>query len=253
MYLPRFYCSSLFESTGQLSASQAHYLADVLRLNKGQKVELFDGAGALAVAEVICTARQKVDLKVLELKTVRKPFQQQIIIAPSIAKGERFDWLIAKCTELGVDRICPLLFERTVKQPKNPKITQRWQNIAIAASQQCRRLFLPQIDAPLPLPQVIKTLKKDHSDSRFLFGSLADNAPSLINQPFGRKDVVVFVGPEGGLTQQEENFLNSENTLPVRLTDTVLRIETAALAFAAILSAQRSSAGLSAVDLAKAD
>jgi len=238
----RFYCCSLSDSVVQLSAAQAHHLADVLRLNVGQKVELFDGKGSLAVAEVINAAHRKVALKILELKTAPKPFQKQIIIAPSIAKGERFDWLIAKCTELGVDRICPVLFERTVKQPKNPKIIQRWQNIIIAASQQCRRLFLPAIDAPAPLPQVIKILKKDCPASRFLFGSLSENAPSLINQSFGQKDVAAFVGPEGGLTQQEEIFLNSEGCQPVRLTDTVLRIETAALAFAAILTAQRTSA-----------
>ena len=244
MDLPRFYCSALSDSVVMLSASQAHHLADVLRLNVGQKVELFDGKGSLALAEIIRTAHRKVDLKVLELKTVQKPFQKQIIIAPSIAKGERFDWLIAKCTELGVDRISPVLFERTVKQPKNPKIIQRWQNIIVAASQQCRRPFLPQIDAPVPLPDVIKILKKDSPNSRFLFGSLSENAPALFGQPFGQKDVVAFVGPEGGLTQQEEKFLNSQSCQPVRLTDTILRIETAALAFAALLSAQRSSAKL---------
>jgi 16S rRNA (uracil1498-N3)-methyltransferase len=223
----------------QLSASQAHHLADVLRLNKGQKVDLFDGKGSLAVAEVINAAHRKVALKILELRTIQKPIQPQIIIAPSIAKGERFDWLITKCTELGVDRICPVLFERTVKQPKNPKIVQRWQNIVIAASQQCRRPFLPQIDAPVPLPDVIKILKNDYPNSRFLFGSLSENAPALFGQPFGQKDVVAFVGPEGGLTLQEENLLLSGGALSVRLTDTVLRIETAALAFTAILSAHR--------------
>ncbi len=241
MNLPRFYCCSLSDSIVQLSAVQTHHLADVLRLNVGSKVELFDGKGVLAVAEVISSAHRKVALKVLELQTVQKPLQPQIIIVPSIAKGERFDWLIAKCTELGVDKICPVLFERTVKQPKNPNITQRWQNITIAASQQCRRLFLPQIDAPAPLPQVIRILKKDYPNSRFLFGSLSDNVPSLINLPFVQKDIVVFVGPEGGLTGQEENLLLSEGCQPVCLTDTVLRIETAALAFAAILSAQRTA------------
>jgi len=237
--LPRFYCCSLSDSIVQLSASQTHHLADVLRLNVGCKVELFDGKGVLAVAEVISSAHRKVALKILELRPVQKSVRPQIIIAPSIAKGERFDWLIAKCVELGVDRICPVLFERTVKQPKNPKIIQRWQNIAIAASQQCRRLFLPQIDTPLLLPQIIGILKKDSPNCRFLFGSLEETAPSLIGLSFGQKDVTAFVGPEGGLTPQEENLLLSEGCQPVRLTDTVLRIETAALAFAAVLSAQR--------------
>ena len=254
MDAPRFYCGSLSESIVRLSASQTHHLADVLRLNVGQKVELFDGKGSLALAEIVRTAARKlvrhspksrggVDLKILETRTIQKPLHPQIIIAPSIAKGERFDWLIGKCTELGADRISPALFERTVKQPKNPKIVQRWQNLAIAASQQCRRLFLPQIDAPLPLPQVVETLKKDYPGANFLFGSLSDKSSPLYGRSFGSADLVAFVGPEGGLTEREEIFLNSQNCRPVRLTDTVLRIETAALAFAALFCAQRTSAG----------
>ncbi len=239
MELIRFYCCPLSKSSTQLSALEIHHLAVVRRLTPGDKVELFDGAGALALAEVTAAGPRKVAFQVRQLQIVPRPFASQITIAVSIAKGDRFDWLIAKCTELGVDRICPVLFERTVKQPKNPKIIQRWQNIAVAAAKQCRRLYLPCIDSPQPLPNILKTLKTDYPHAHFLLGSLSPQSAPLIGRPFGTADVVAVIGPEGGITDKEEILLQSLGSQPVRLTDTVLRTETAALTFASILTAWR--------------
>jgi 16S rRNA (uracil1498-N3)-methyltransferase len=235
----RFYCRSISKSSVQLSAEEIHHLTGVRRLGRGDKVELFDGNGTLAGAEITAVSPRKITLQVQDVQTIPRPANPQIIIAVSVAKGNRFDWLIGKCTELSVDRICPVIFERTVKQPQNPKIVERWQNISIAAAKQCRRIFLPQIDIPLPLRQVLENLKKDFPNVRFLFGSLAAQAPALISVPFGPADVAAFIGPEGGFTEQEETLLQSHDCQPVRLTDTILRTETAALAFAAIFAAQR--------------
>lgn len=239
MELSRFYCRSINAPFVELGASEAYHLFIVLRAVDGNKVELFDGAGTLAMATVIEANRKKVTLKVDKMQVIPRSTGPKIIIAPSIAKGERLDWLIGKCTELGVDCICPVLFERTVKQSKNPKITERWQNLAIAAAKQCRRLFLPQIDMPMPLHQILKVLKNKHPSARILLGSLCSQCPTLINQHFGLNDVVVFIGPEGGLTVEEELVLQNAGAQMVRLTDTVLRVETAAIAFASILAAQR--------------
>ncbi len=240
MDLFRFYCCSIDKPSVQLDASEAHHLRSVLRLKEGDKVELFDGAGSLAVAAVTQASARKVTLQVEQLQTVPRPGCPQIVIAASIAKGERFDWLIGKCTELGVDRICPVLFGRTVKQPKNPKIIDRWQNLTIAAAKQCRRLFLPVIDNIMPLPKALAMLKKELPDARFLVGSLSPRCPSVVSQSID-SDVIAFVGPEGGVTDDEQILLQESGANFVRLTDTVLRVETAAVAFAAILTAQRDS------------
>jgi RsmE family RNA methyltransferase len=102
-------------------------------------------------------------------------------------------------------------------------------------------VFLPKIDAPRPLSDVVEMLKKDYSAGRFLLGSVSSQSQSLVEQRFGDSDVAVFIGPEGGTTEKEETLLSQTGCKFVRLTDTVLRIETAALAFASILTAQRSS------------
>ena len=219
----------------------------VLRLGPGDKVELFDGAGALATAVISGIRRNIITLDIEQIRRIDPPKSRRIIIAVSVPKGERFDWLIEKLTELGVERICPVIFERTVRQPTNPKALDRWLNLAISAAKQCKRLFLPQIDPPANLHNCLESIKKDtptcpersRGDCRIIAGAASADYPSLAAQSFGQNDVAAFIGPEGGLTENEESLLKSQGAQFVRLSDTILRTETAAISLAAILVAQR--------------
>ena len=241
MHLNRFYCERLEESGAKLVGGEAHHLASVRRLKVGSEVELFDGAGTLATAVIEKATGKSVLLKVVDLERIKRPDKPEVVIAVSCPKGERFDWLISKCTELGVDRITPVIFERTVKQPRNPKIAERWRNIAIAAAKQCRRIFLPQIDMPVTLSEALSVLEKQYGSAEILVGGLEPKSPALITQQFGASDVIAVIGPEGGITESEKALLKNRRAKFVRLTDTVLRVETAALAFAAVLTARRDS------------
>jgi len=221
-----------------LSGPEAHHFS-VLRLSAGEQVELFDGAGTVAVTRIVEITKRQVFLKAEEIHKYPPRTSGRIIIAPGISKGERFDWLIEKCTELRTDRISPVIFERGVKQARNPKVVERWNNIAISAAKQSRRLFLPKIDHPMPLAEAFEMLRKEYPKCRILAGSLSAEASHLASQPFGQSDVVVFIGPEGGFTDAEEDFMKQQGVQFIRLTDTVMRTETAAIAFASVLCALR--------------
>jgi len=238
MNLPRFYCSPINTGSVTLSPDQAHHLAHVLRLSPGALVELFDGLGTLAPAR-LTALRPHVTLQVDQLQTASPPANGRIIIAASLAKADRFDWLIAKCTELGADHIAPTIFQRTIKLSRNPRTFERWNKLILSAARQCRRLFLPSINPPTPLDQTLESLKNDYPQAQLLLGSLNPDTPSLIEQKFSDTDVIAFVGPEGGLTDDEESLLKNQGALPTRLTDTTLRIETAAVTFTAVLACQR--------------
>jgi 16S rRNA (uracil1498-N3)-methyltransferase len=239
MQIYRFYCNPIHRPTAELAGPEAHHLISVLRLTTGEKVELFDGAGTLATASIARIEKRKVTLKIEQVDKTPPRATGRIIIAPGIAKGERFDWLIEKCTELRTSRITPVIFERSVKLAANPKIIERWTNIAIAAAKQSKRLFLPKIDLPMPLADVLRTLKKEYPGCRLLAGGLSADAAPLAAQPFGPTDVAVFIGPEGGFTEAEHTLLKEHDVRFIRLTDTVMRTETAALAFASVLCALR--------------
>ena len=243
MKLARFYCDSIKREQVQLAQDEAHHLANVLRLGTGEHVELFDGKGTLAQAVIIEIARKAVTLNVQDIQTKTARTSGRVIIATSIAKAQRFDWLITKCTELGVDHIVAVLFERTVKLAKGSSVLERYNKLAIAAVKQCGRIFLPKITGPSNLTETLSVLRKDYPDAQLIFGGVGAEVKSTAELPRDDKDIVAFVGPEGGMTEEEENLLKAAGACEVRLTNTTLRIETAAVAFAAILCASRDVGG----------
>ena len=212
-----------------------------MRAEKGDIIELFDGNGTLAAARIEQAGSKKAVCRIENLQKIAKPVKPQIVVASSIPKGERFDRLITECTELGADRIIPVIFERTVRQPKNLKTKERLQNQIIAAAKQCKRLFLPKLDSPVSLKESIENLKSDYADGKFIFGSCDYKSQVIADLDFGDKDIIVFIGPEGGMSGQEEDLLAKNGAVPVRLNENILRVETAAIAFVSILASRRMS------------
>jgi 16S rRNA (uracil1498-N3)-methyltransferase len=241
--LARFYCDSIIQGQVQLEPDQSHHLANVLRLEPGQPVVLFDGKGTLAQAVITDIKRKAVMLEVEDILKEDARTTGRVIIAVSIAKGQKFDWVITKCTELGVDHIAAAVFERTVKLAKGPSVLDRYNKLALAATKQCGRVFLPKITGPCDLAGTLSALQKDYPEARLVFGTLNPEAKRICKLPTSDEDIIAFVGPEGGLTNGEQEQLRAADGLEVQLTDTTLRIETAAFAFAAILCANRDAAG----------
>ena len=235
----RFFCEDIKKPVSELSGAEAHHLVSVLRLKAGGRVELFDGMGTLSEALIREIDKRKVTLEIECLQKTEPINLRRIIIAVSIPKAERFDRLISKCTELGVDRIVPVLFERTVKRSAGSEGMARFKRIAVSACKQSGRIFLPKIDKPNNFENVLEALKADHPSAKILVGELGTESIPLTGLSIGDEDIVAFVGPEGGFVEEEKNLLKNCGAVPVSLTNTVLRIETAALAFASILACVR--------------
>ena len=235
----RFYCDNITEGQLELSGDEGRHLSLVLRAAVGDQIELFDGKGVLAGAQIVQVKKEKVLLAIKTLQHI-PPRKTKVMIASSIAKGERFDWLIEKCVELGVDHIWPVLFERTVKQGKE-NAGQRYHKLAISAAKQSQNVFIPDIASPAKLPDVISYIKEQYPSAQIVFGSLSPHSRTIaqITQPV--RDIVAMIGPEGGMSDAEEQLLQNSGAIPVKLTSTILRIETAAVTFAAALCLARDS------------
>ncbi len=239
MTVARFYCESIEGSVVLLGGEQAHHLVHVMRARAGSTVEIFDGKGTVARAAVVDVGGKIVSLRVEESETFSPPSAGRIIIAASVAKAHRFEQLITQCSELGAEHIAAVVFARTVKLAAGKNAGQRYSKLAIAAAKQSGRIFLPEITGPDSLEKTIALLKDRYPDAKIIFGSFS--ASAIPPGKVGRQgsDIIAFVGPEGRMTEQEENLLIDNGGVGVKLTDTVLRIETAAAAFAAILCAGR--------------
>ena len=230
----RLYCEKIERGVVVVCGDEAHHLAKVLRCHVGDTADLFDGNGITAVGVISKIGKDKVEISVSSLEIHTPRDTGRVVICASVAKGERYDWLVGKCTELGVDRICPVLFERTVKQASGHSV-ERYNKLALSAAKQCGRLFLPQIDLPAKLSDCLGRLSQEHPNAKMLFGSTSEKTGTIFEQIQDVRDYIAFVGPEGGLTADEEQTLRSHGAVGVGLTETILRIETAAIAFASIL------------------
>lgn len=237
--MSRFYCENFDTGSIELTGEEGRHLVSVIRLVAGSTVELFDGKGKLATATVTATTRKSAELKIETIETTKPKTTGRVIIAASVAKGQRFDWMISKCTELGADVIAPLICERTVKLAKGAKAVDRYKKLSLSAAKQCKRIFLPAITEPGNLDTAIDKLKQTYPAAKIIYGGLSAPTTSILNQLETEKDVIAIVGPEGGFTEDEEKMLKTKGALAVKLTQTILRTETAAITIAAILCTAR--------------
>lgn len=224
-----------------LDDAEAHHLAHVLRLQPGDEVILFDGAGTEATARIETASKRKVALRVLSATSPEPAATPRLTLATAVPKGDRFRWLIEKATELGVDRLIPLNTERSVVDPRETKLDKMRQAV-IAACKQCGRNRLMEI-APT---QTLAELLEHRTPAETLL--VADRAGQLASEwgPSLRSAarVTAIVGPEGGLSTSEVESIVARGGTRVSLGRTILRIETAALALAAVCGASFSAPSL---------
>lgn len=235
----RCYCQNIKPGLLELDPTESHYLTSVMRLKKGESLEVFDGKGTLADATIAEIARKNVTLEIGKIQILSPPQRGRIIIAASLAKARRFDRLITQCTELGADHIAAVIFERTVKLSKGASTQDRYRKLIIAAAKQSRRLFLPQATGPADLAKTLDALKKIYPSTKIIFGGLTKKAIPIAELKTDKSDTIAFIGPEGGMTDGEQNLLKENGALEVSLGKNILRIETAAVAITALLAAKR--------------
>jgi 16S rRNA (uracil1498-N3)-methyltransferase len=173
------------------------------------------------------------------IETAEPPTAGRVIIAASVAKGQRFDWMISKCTEIGVDVIAPIICERTVKLAKGANAVDRYEKLSLSAAKQCKRIFLPAIHEPENLDIAIDKLRQTYPAAKIIYGGLSQNPTSILDQVEAEKDIIAIIGPEGGFTDDEEKMMKEKGAVAVKLTQTILRTETAAITIAAILCTAR--------------
>ncbi len=216
-------------------ASEAHHLLHVLRKSRGDRIEIFDGSGRSAEAEVIDLGRRNVEVRIVSQSITQDvEAKSQVWLAVAPPKGERLKNMIEKLTEVGVDRILLLDTERTVVHPGETKV-DKLEQVAIAACKQCRRNTLPEIVTPLSM---------DDALAMFPAGAMiwvADqNGRHALQDDSGAtmQYECCLVGPEGGFTPTELHQLDTAGAKSVSLGSYVLRVETAAVLAAGWLIAR---------------
>ena len=217
-----------------IGGSAANHVTRVLRLRAGDAVTLFDGRGGEFSGRIEAFGRDTVTVSVLEEHAIDRESPLSLTLAQGVSRGERMDWVIQKATELGVSRIVPVLTERSVVRldaKQAEKKLQHWRGIAVAACEQSGRNRVPDVGTPLNFHECIRSTETTHT--RLLLSPAGDlRIDDLRDIGAG---VTVLIGPEGGLTDSEQEAALAAGFKAVRLGPRVLRTETAAIAALTIL------------------
>ncbi len=225
-------------TTTVLSGPEVHHMVKVLRKSKGSKVILFDGIGYEYLARIDAVGRDTVELTVLSKTRVQRESHVLITVCVSIPKGDRMEQLIRGCAELGVQRIVPLVAQRTVARGGTGGTAklERWERVAGEASKQSGRVSLCEISPAITLENALA--ESGSSESLRLYGSPEATSPfvsHVLTESNGAKSIHLFIGPEGGFTREERQLLDGAGAAGVRMAETILRVETAAVALTAMV------------------
>ena len=215
-------------------AALAHRLAKVLRLRIGAEIVLFDGTGKEALTRIQTLGDRGGTATVIERLDGAPEPRVALHLYQSITKGERFDWLVEKGTEIGVARFAPLITARSVvKTGSATAKADRWRRIAVEAAEQCGRSAVPSIDAPA---QFAGALASAPGVLLLPYESAGDLAPNVqraldlhIDALFALGAVSVFIGPEGGFEDSEVELARDAGASIITMGARVLRSETAGL------------------------
>ncbi|HEX6469933.1 MAG TPA: 16S rRNA (uracil(1498)-N(3))-methyltransferase [Streptosporangiaceae bacterium] len=219
-----------------LDGPEGRHAATVRRLRRGERVDLTDGAGLLAECVVAAAERDALRLDVLARRRQPAP-DPRVVVVQALPKGDRGELAVEVMTEVGVDEIVPWAAARCVtrwRPERREKALARWRGAAREAAKQARRAWLPQVAEPASTGQVADRIGA--AAAGIVLHETATEPLGSVDPP-RTGEIVVVVGPEGGLTDAEVDAFTAAGGRPVRLGPTVLRTSTAGVvAAAAVLS-----------------
>lgn len=222
-----------------LRGSEAHHAAVVRRVRAGEEVTVGDGAGAWLTAVVESVQPKEVVVRVTARRDVPAA-APRLVLVQALAKGDRDELAVQAATELGVDEIVPWQAARSVSRwdAKADKGRARWAAVAREAAKQAHRAWLADIAPIATTKDLIRRTAAGPSSSRLLIlePSAGRSLSSVVLDPADTRDIVLVVGPEGGISPEELALFEDAGAALVRLGDTVLRTSTAGPAAIAVVS-----------------
>jgi 16S rRNA (uracil1498-N3)-methyltransferase len=217
----------------------AHQIVHVLRLGDGDTLEVLDNQGMLYQVDLMITTPEKQVLgKIIHTEPVVPDKRPSVALYFGLSNREKVELILQKATEIGVSEFHPFVSSRTLVQSLDltDKKKDRWERIIREASEQSRRGYLPKLCQPLDFEGVISAAKNDHALCMIAWEQ-ADTTKHLrqIMANFDGESVALFIGPEGGFSAEEIKQAKTAGCHVVSLGDQILRMETAAIVFPALV------------------
>jgi 16S rRNA (uracil1498-N3)-methyltransferase len=237
--MPHFYVNpkDIKDKNFVIENEQFHYLSNVRRFSVGDEINIFDGLGNSYKARIDNIDKKSMQGIILSSKTLVLP-DKKISLYTAIPKGERFDWLIEKASEIGVLKIVPVIYLRSVVKELSENKLERYKKISISASSQSWRADIMPIETPVKFNEIVEYISGQKNTLNVLpWESEQDkNILSLLNGKKNINNINIFIGPEGGFDKTEIDIALKNDFKTVTLGKNILRIETAAIVASSIVT-----------------
>lgn len=248
--MARFFISDNLVEQDQkvvITGPDVKHISRVLRLGPGDKIELLNGTGQEFEAKITDIMNNEVVCEILTRRQVSSESPVQVTLYQGLPKSDKMETVIQKTTELGVYRIVPVVCERTVVKLDDKKASSRrlrWQRVAEEAAKQSRRTIIPEVTEPVSFSEAMRQIAVEV----FAIMPWEEQQPSesigkVLNANLGKKEVAIFIGPEGGFSKSEAEAAKTRGVYHVSLGPRILRTETAGIVAVAIVLYQLGDLG----------
>ena len=239
--LHRFFCPPENIHTENIiiaDRKEVHHIVEVLRLKVNEKIIIFDGCGKEYLGALEEMKKKQITVKILSTNKLDKRGVVNITLACAIPKKGKFDYIVEKTTELGVDRIIPLESQRTVvsldEKRQNIKLNH-WKQVSINAAKQCTENFIPEITKVTKFSKVLSTVK-DYDLCLFFCLSGRKKKIRDILESFKNGKILVFIGPEGDFSEEEIVLAKKAGCEFGSFGSRILKVDTAAISVISIIN-----------------
>ena len=217
-----------------ITGSEYHHLRNVLRIPSGEIIRIIDGQGNVYTAEILDTpTNRSSSIARIQTHAFQAPRSLTLTLFQGLPKNDKMEMILQKTTELGVTQIVPLHSERVLQKPSQNRY-ERWHRIVIAATKQCKRAWLPELSEAQSFEAALAQLERFSLRLLLSPHTEGQHIKRVLQETPDTNAIALFVGPEGGFSDQEITAAIENGCIPVTLGANILRTETAAIAAVAV-------------------
>ena len=224
-----------------ITGSDVNHIKNVLRMKEDDEIRLSTGNGLLYTAKISEFLPDRIVCKIVDCEGGKSELPAKIILFQGLPKKDKMELIIQKAVELGVSEIVPVMMKRTIVKledaKKELKKLERWRTISLTAAKQSGRIIVPEVSEFITFNEAVKRAENlEYNLIPYENEKGMDRARELVKEANGKKSIGIFIGPEGGISEEELELAEKMGALPISLGNRILRTETAGLALISVLA-----------------
>lgn len=234
-------CGNIDGENAYITGSDVNHIKNVLRMREADEVKLSTGNGLIYTAEIKEFLPDRIVCKIIDCEGEISELPANIILFQGLPKKDKMELIIQKAVELGVSEIVPVLMKRTIVKledsKKEQKKLERWRTISLTAAKQSGRAIVPIVSDFITFNEAVKRAESlEYKLIPYENEKGMDRARELIKGVKGKKSIGIFIGPEGGIAEDELELARKCGAEPISLGNRILRTETAGLALVSVIA-----------------